>query len=146
MSTADWPPERWEGLIEAGWNPEDYDALYSEDKPPVPLGAVLLSAIEFSFAAFANRGRARDPVLSSLPYGDYLRTTHWMHLRRRKLAVAGYKCARCDRADVRLDVHHWTYDRLGRECDSDLVVLCGGCHAAEHDLSGDRPPIHRPAP
>jgi hypothetical protein len=32
----------------------------------------------------------------------------------------------------RLEVHHRTYERLGRERPEDLLVLCEKCHAVEH--------------
>ena len=35
-----------------------------------------------------------------------------------------------------LDVHHLTYERLGREKDEDLRVLCRACHGDEHRQMG----------
>jgi len=35
--------------------------------------------------------------------------------------------------DVKLHVHHLTYDNLGRELDDDLIVLCNDCHKQVHE-------------
>jgi hypothetical protein len=61
----------------------------------------------------------------------YLRSPLWRARRARALALAGSRCERCGRAG-RLDVHHATYKRLGRERDGDLHVLCRDCHEDEH--------------
>ena len=34
----------------------------------------------------------------------------------------------------RLEVHHLSYARLGRELPDDLIVLCPACHAIAHGL------------
>lgn len=60
----------------------------------------------------------------------YLRTWHWRTLRRRVLEKYDYKCAVCNGRAY--DVHHKTYDRLGRERMSDLMVLCRYHHTKAH--------------
>jgi hypothetical protein len=47
------------------------------------------------------------------------------------LRLAHYRCERCG-AKRTLEVHHRTYERLGRERDADLEVLCGDCHEVHH--------------
>jgi 5-methylcytosine-specific restriction endonuclease McrA len=81
--------------------------------------------------AFA-RGNQRDPVAVAMPYADYLRTEHWQSTRLRALQRAGFQCKDCEISGVQLDVHHLTYDRLGREAESDLIVLCHRCHERAH--------------
>lgn len=82
--------------------------------------------------------RSIDPAedvqyLRNLPYYRYLKSTHWDIKRRIALLRAGHQCQRCGTAKGRrLDVHHRTYERLGCEADSDLIVLCSMCHAVEH--------------
>jgi hypothetical protein len=44
--------------------------------------------------------------------------------------LAGYRCERCE-GKRDLEVHHRTYERLGREWDQDLEVLCCRCHERE---------------
>ncbi len=46
----------------------------------------------------------------------------------RLLAERGHCCERCKANTPRLSLHHKTYDRLGRERDSDLELLCEACH------------------
>lgn len=66
--------------------------------------------------------------LRAMPYGEYLRTPHWKHLREDKVRAAGHRCQLCNRGSVTLNVHHRTYERLGEELDEDLTVLCRDCH------------------
>jgi 5-methylcytosine-specific restriction endonuclease McrA len=64
-------------------------------------------------------------------YARYLRSPGWQQRRGRVLARAGYRCEHCG-ARVKLDVHHLTYARRGREELTDLVALCRACHRREH--------------
>lgn len=66
-----------------------------------------------------------------MPYEQYLRTAHWHTTRNRALARVRYRCQRCQ-ANSQLQVHHLSYDRLGEELDTDLQVLCRGCHLGHH--------------
>jgi len=69
--------------------------------------------------------------LRFVPYDEYLKTPHWQTMRRRALLRAGNQCQNCG-FPRRLQVHHLTYDRRGREAEGDLVVLCAWCHEKEH--------------
>jgi 5-methylcytosine-specific restriction endonuclease McrA len=65
-------------------------------------------------------------------YAEYIRSPEWKKVRARKLRQVGWKCERCGRTSY-LQVHHLTYDRLGRERLSDLEICCAGCHSREHE-------------
>lgn len=67
----------------------------------------------------------------AMPYRDYLHTAHWQRKRAAAIQRAGNRCQFCNTAG-RLEVHHRTYERLGRERDGDLVVLCRECHGVLH--------------
>lgn len=97
----------------------------------IRIGEAMAEVFETTANAY-GRGVGRHPERSKLAYADYLQTPHWQHLRRRMLAVAGYRCQRCGGSGLRLDVHHLTYDHLGLEPEADLQVLCFVCHGAEH--------------
>lgn len=78
---------------------------------------------------------SRDVVVGHVQdYADYLNTDHWQALTRKKRQAAGYKCEQCGCDDERLDTHHLTYERIGRERMEDLIVLCESCHREEHDI------------
>lgn len=79
---------------------------------------------------------ARIEALRALPYKDYLLTEHWQTFRKKVLRRAGYQCQLCDNAGE-LNVHHRTYDRLGCEWYSDVIVLCRGCHRRHHGIVED---------
>ena len=64
-------------------------------------------------------------------YLAYLNSAEWRSRRNRALKHAGYRCERCQ-SKRDLQVHHKTYERLGKEFDSDLEVLCATCHEGEH--------------
>ncbi len=71
------------------------------------------------------------PKVPRLSYREYLQTDGWRATRIRQLQIAHGRCRVCNGAD-QLDVHHRTYVRLGKERDSDLIVLCRGCHDVFH--------------
>jgi 5-methylcytosine-specific restriction endonuclease McrA len=69
--------------------------------------------------------------LAALPYEQYLRSRHWRSLRARVLLRWNGRCENCGAARA-TEVHHRTYERLGRELLSDLRPLCSDCHELEH--------------
>jgi 5-methylcytosine-specific restriction endonuclease McrA len=66
-------------------------------------------------------------------YFDYLRSPHWRETRFKVLKKSGFKCGRCG-SRGKLNVHHLTYLRFGRERISDLEVLCERCHRKVHGI------------
>lgn len=76
----------------------------------------------------------RNPTFNGVPYEEYLRSRHWRETRKRKLLRAAYQCQQCHVKGVKLDVHHLTYDRLDREDEGDLIVLCRICHTRAHTV------------
>jgi 5-methylcytosine-specific restriction endonuclease McrA len=67
-------------------------------------------------------------------YETYVRTDCWQLRREAYIAVHGSVCEVCGTAIDGVDVHHLTYEHLGRELDDDLMSLCRGCHSAVHGL------------
>lgn len=61
----------------------------------------------------------------------YLKSAHWSSVRTAALAYADHRCQVCY-GRTQLDVHHRTYERLGREKPSDVTVLCRHCHETHH--------------
>lgn len=70
----------------------------------------------------------------SMPYSDYLKSRYWQAVRKNNIARANGTCADCGRTNQVLQVHHLSYEYLGREDDRLLVVLCAGCHERRHDI------------
>ena len=68
------------------------------------------------------------------PYIAYLASPQWRARADAAIARAGGRCQVCnvDRWFSRLNVHHRTYERLGRERPEDLIVLCRHCHDLFH--------------
>jgi 5-methylcytosine-specific restriction endonuclease McrA len=94
---------------------------------------------ECSIGADLVRRYTRQEAVSlrKLDYYDYLLTPHWDYIRRAKLREASNRCELCFSKE-RLNVHHKTYERLGMEKLSDLIVLCHECHTKVHEkLAGD---------
>lgn len=97
-------------------------------------------------------------------YADYLQSEDWKVRRDRALYLAQHRCqsptcelghlrswtdaelATLPRNRYRLEVHHLTYERLGREHPDDLIVLCRACHAAQHGVEYTTPPDLPPGP
>lgn len=81
-----------------------------------------------------TKRRNRLHELRSMPYRDYLKTPEWDKTRKAAYRRANHTCQRCRRTGVMLNVHHKTYDNLGREPAKDLIVLCCYCHKKIHNI------------
>lgn len=85
----------------------------------------------------ARKKKAEQPSpdrlaeLRAMPYAAYLQTPEWKKKRARALLIAGYRCQICNVSGL-LNVHHRTYERLGCEWLTDLLVLCQPCHETFH--------------
>jgi 5-methylcytosine-specific restriction endonuclease McrA len=66
-------------------------------------------------------------------YSEYIKSPGWRAKREEKLFAANYKCEQCGFEDPKLEVHHKTYEHLGDEWMSDLIVLCSFCHKNAHN-------------
>jgi hypothetical protein len=78
----------------------------------------------------------------------YLRSDHWRQMRQLALRDAEDRCAVCN-SSHQLDVHHRTYERLGAERLTDLLVLCRKCHQVFHEsrrLVNSQPPPKKRRP
>jgi len=65
--------------------------------------------------------------LRTMPYVEYLATSHWRRTRDAALERGGHRCALCATTE-----HHNTYVSRGAEAPEDLVVLCDACHTHVH--------------
>jgi 5-methylcytosine-specific restriction endonuclease McrA len=81
--------------------------------------------------------QARTAQLRKMSFAEYRVQPEWKTRRAATLARAGYRCQVCGEHDVRLDVHHNTYERYGDEVTFDLVVLCDRCHELFHGIVED---------
>jgi hypothetical protein len=63
---------------------------------------------------------------------DYYSTPEWRARRDECLQRYGNRCAFCNGKE-RVQAHHRTYARMGRELPHDVVAVCGECHTALHD-------------
>lgn len=70
-------------------------------------------------------------------YSKYVNTDCW-RLRRDNFIRRFTLCELCGHSPSS-QVHHLTYERLGKELDSDLVASCEGCHRAMHGLNNGTP-------
>lgn len=69
-------------------------------------------------------------------YRDRLRSPEYREWRLRVMRRLGFQCAGCGRVTTgdNLEVHHYTYERLGHELDGDVCCVCSPdtgrpCHA-----------------
>jgi hypothetical protein len=64
-------------------------------------------------------------------YDDYLRSDHWQEFRKRyRESHLPQSCLGCRSA--RYELHHHTYERLGKEILMDVMPLCRDCHEKVH--------------
>jgi 5-methylcytosine-specific restriction endonuclease McrA len=73
-----------------------------------------------------------NTVVPTAKYEDYILSRRWRETALRALRRAGFRCQVCNDGECQLDVHHRTYQRLGREREMDLTVLCRDCHELFH--------------
>jgi 5-methylcytosine-specific restriction endonuclease McrA len=71
------------------------------------------------------------PSFFERDYKKHLASNEWKGIRQRLFAERGKKCERCASTDE-IEVHHKTYERLGKEEPDDLLILCEACHEKEH--------------
>ena len=69
-------------------------------------------------------------------YQRYLESPWWRRIRADAIIRSDHHCQMCGAENVELSVHHNSYDRLGEERPSDLIVLCRRCHSIFH-INGD---------
>jgi 5-methylcytosine-specific restriction endonuclease McrA len=70
-----------------------------------------------------------------LTYREYLKTDGWKRRRAKAIRRAKGRCEIC-KTKNRIQVHHLTYARLGKESPNDLQVLCDNCHRNAHESDG----------
>lgn len=66
----------------------------------------------------------------TINYQEYIRSAEWREKADAAKERAGHRCQVCNTPDnmASLEAHHRTYERLGREADDDITVLCDECH------------------
>lgn len=74
--------------------------------------------------------------MQSEEYKNYMRSDRWKAKKQERIDIDGC-CVMCGRPldKIRsIQVHHVTYERLGREnVMTDLCTLCGSCHKKIHN-------------
>ncbi len=69
--------------------------------------------------------------MSKDSYLRYIDSPQWQTKRQAAFEHYGRVCMVC-KSKHHLEVHHTTYDRLGDELMSDLLILCADCHRSIH--------------
>lgn len=64
-------------------------------------------------------------------YKEYLKSPRWIAYRAFVINERGSQCDECG-AFGAVHVHHLNYERVGRELDIDVQLLCAGCHKRKH--------------
>ena len=66
-------------------------------------------------------------------YKGYINSVPWYEKRSLVLMKHGNKCFKCGSKRC-IQIHHVTYQRLGKEDLSDLLPLCKNCHKKIHGI------------
>jgi hypothetical protein len=98
----------------------------------VDLGGSVWRLVGDEDAVGTGRARPGCGVDPRAAYRAYLQSDAWRERRARTLAEAGGSCQLDASHQGPFDVHHNSYERLGAELPSDLVVLCRSCHGRHH--------------
>jgi len=67
-----------------------------------------------------------------LYYKKYIQSEIWRSFRNRIFKKRGFKCELCD-SKKNLQLHHITYERIGKEDENDVIILCQECHKKAHE-------------
>jgi len=73
-------------------------------------------------------------MMASAIYHEHLASVEWLAIRGEVVQRAEYRCEQCG-LPWGLEVHHKTYERLGKEDLGDLICLCGDCHRKLHGIA-----------
>jgi hypothetical protein len=65
-------------------------------------------------------------------YRQYLSSNEWRGKRERVLRRDKNRCIKCHSVE-NLQIHHLTYERVGKEFLCDLITLCRKCHERVHE-------------
>lgn len=113
------------------------DVTLPRDLPMVSAGQVISDSLNDMLLAEAAEGKPRRKMSREEYRESYLQSNEWRATRSLAIERAGRRCADCGFTDdtKHLDAHHLTYERLGHELLSDLIVVCRGCHSKRHEES-----------
>lgn len=71
-----------------------------------------------------------------MKYYEYLKTAHFINIRKKALEFWGNKCSLCCNFED-LHIHHNNYLCLFKETEKDVLVLCKNCHEKFHNISSE---------
>jgi hypothetical protein len=115
------------------------DLSFTEELDHPDAGPASVASCLRSIAALVENGRVSLDSLSGIrvnvrtgSYQEYLKSYEWIATRARALGRAERRCQVCN-AGGHVDTHHRTYERIGKEEDADIIVLCRACHTLFHD-------------
>lgn len=80
---------------------------------------------------FVDTVKVPEKWKGEVEYFSYIDHPDWKKKANKRRAEAGMRCQVSNHSvweTASLDVHHRTYERLGREESNDLTVLCRRCH------------------
>ena len=117
------PRLRWGGSIAAQ---KEHEAAAAKLKPRPKCSK---AKVKTKRQRKRQRRKSKPPTLT---YREYIDSPAWKRKRAAAIKHNGSKCNICGGKSY-LQVHHLTYERLGREEMSDLEVLCKFCHGLEHE-------------
>lgn len=72
-------------------------------------------------------------------YKEYIMSDAWKAKRREAIKHYGQNCNQCKTflPINKIQVHHVTYKRLGKELLEDLMIVCKSCHEKIHGIHKD---------
>ena len=64
-------------------------------------------------------------------YEAHIKSAQWRGTKEALFKLRGKKCEVCGESGPRLELHHLTYERIGKELAKDLLIVCPECHEKE---------------
>lgn len=84
---------------------------------------------------FKKKNKKPNNIWVQPKYADYIKSPEWSRRRYKFMLKYGHSCVICESSD-NIHVHHISYRHIGRELDSELVVLCSFHHSEYHKEYG----------
>jgi hypothetical protein len=81
----------------------------------------------------------QDTQETARTYSDYLKTVHWKNVKEEFTSATGGVCQLCRHPNREIQLHHVSYENVGRETHKDIQVICSDCHARIHARKPPQP-------
>lgn len=111
----------------------DYWVIFSFRKVPFKKNYIVNSKPNKKEKPKPKKNKVKDTEHWKEKYHAYLKSNAWVRKRKHIFDIRGRYCEKCGGVND-LQIHHLTYERIFKEADEDLQVVCKTCHEGIHNI------------